>query len=239
MKKLTTILAALAICFAITINAFAQRTTPIPVNVVIDDTVSTNSGVQSDGSLNPDGTPIPYRHAVNSVQANVNDWFVFNSGTRQVKFIYGIPLDLDNPNYPLAAYLEPDAQSGTTVKTFPIDSNTFIPMRSMAINTSQCMGLGWGGVSGDVASSSRSIGYHFARGDLSNTAYVTVTRLDDNNGKKVWTLESVNRANCGGNNDITYDHAARVFDSKTVKNKTTDYHYGRYYMPFKLTLTAQ
>lgn len=236
MKKLTTILAALAICFAITISTSAQKTTLIPVDVVIDNTVSTSSGVQPDGS-NPDGTPIPYRHAVNSVQANVNDWFVFNSGTREVKFIYGIRLDLPiNPNQ---LSLEPDAQSGTTVKTFPIDSNTFIPMRSMAIGTSQCMGLGWGGVAGDVAGSSRSIGYHFARGDLSNTAYVTVSRLADNNGKKVWTLESVNQANCGGNSDTTNDHAARVFDSKTVKGKTTDYHYGRYYMPFKLTLTQR
>lgn len=232
MKKLTTIVATLAICFGITVNTFAQSSAPLYLNVTIDDSVSATAGIQSDDPDKTDNTPVPYQNGTNSVTAVFNDYghFVFNSGAnRKVNFIYSIPLDATN------SVLETDSQYGVKARTAPINSTNYVHLQNMDVGTSQCLGLGWELTTGDVTGSKREIGYHYFRGVLTNTAYVTVTRLD----LITWTMEPLNRARCGGNDDVTYDNAARVRDVKTAKGKTTDYQYGRYYMPFKLTLTKQ
>ncbi|MDQ4122911.1 MAG: hypothetical protein M3209_15855 [Acidobacteriota bacterium] len=232
MNKLTYFLVATLICVGFTTNAFAQRTTTLYLNVTIDDSVSAASGVQSDDPDKSDNVTTPYQNGVNSVQAAFNSYghFVFNSGARSVSFIYSLPQDETNSALPA------DTQSGVKARTFPINSTGYIPMQKMAAGTSQCLGLGWELAAGDIAGSKREIGYHYFRGDLTNTAYVTVTRSQDGS---FWTMEPANRATCGGNNDVSFDNIARVRDVKTVKNKTTDYDYGRYFMPFKLVLSAR
>ena len=101
----------------------------------------------------------------------------------------------------------------------------------MFVGQQQCLGLGW--FIGEFTNSVYSVGYHYGRGNLANTSFVVVTRNDAN----TWTMEPGPQSFCSST--FFDDNVGRVRASITVKGKTTDYDYGRYLMPFKLTLTRQ
>ena len=233
MKKLIAFLTVAAIFLCVTISVFAQKKSPSTLlNVVIDDSVSGSYGVQSDDTDKTDTTTRPYKNGTESVQAvfDSNGHFVFNSGTRLISFLYTQPYPYD-----VNKILATDTQLGVKARTFPINTIDYVPMQNMTIGTSQCLGLGWELPEGDVEGTKREIGYHYFRGDKTQTAYIVVT-YDGN----AWTIESVDRKGCGSTGDPYVNDAARVRDTKTVKGKITDYDiYGLYLMPFKLVLTRQ
>ena len=88
--------------------------------------------------------------------------------------------------------------------------------------------MGW--IIGQYTNSERSSGFRYGRGILSNTSFVIVQRVDVN----TWVMQPSPQAACSAT--FLQDDVARIRDSVTVKGKTTDYDYGRYVMPFKLTL---
>lgn len=222
MKKLHQILAALILCFATAFSLSAQRRVQtMNLDMAIDDMTS---GVRSDGSG-------PYQNGTASVLAafGSNGYFAFNSGTRQVNFIYSTPSDGQEP--PLLLMYDLD-KTGVTARTFPINTTTFVPIQSMQANTSQCLGMTWEYSPG--TNLTRNVSYHYGTGDQSQTAYVTVSY----NGT-AWTIEPVNQANCG-NGEVLFNNQAKVRTTTKVKNKVTNVaENGRYLMPFRLSLTAQ
>jgi len=101
----------------------------------------------------------------------------------------------------------------------------------MLVGQQQCLGLGW--FVGEGTNSTHGSGFRYGRGDLSNTSFVVVTRMDIN----TWVMESGPQALCSST--FSQDSIARIRETITFHGKTTDYDYGRYFMPFKLTLTRQ
>ena len=220
MKKLHQILAALILCFATAISLSAQRrVSTMNLNMTIENTASPIAGVRSDA----DGA---YKNGTASVTAGFgsNGYFVFNSGTRKVSFIYSMRLDVQTP-------LLPDDIDilGVTARTFPINTTGFVPIQSMGEGTSQCLGMTWEYSPG--TNLTRNVSYHYGTGDQSQTAYVTVSY----NGA-TWTIEPVGQVNCGN----AYNNEAKVKTTTKVKNKVTNVaENGRYFMPFRLSLTTQ
>lgn len=236
MKKLTIIFAAVAICFAITTNLFAQKTAPVYLNVQIDDKISQQIyGIGSDGN----GT---YFHGQSSVSASFTQYGFFNfySGDRPVIAYYANSNGTNSQGDSQTTMALPlaDTGAGVTIKTH--NNSTY--GQNMAEGQSLCMGVT---VNRKIGDYTRTIGYHAGRGTLRNTSYVKVTRLpNDINGKRVWTLESNTYGTTCMNSDGTlydniYDNIARIRDAKTSGKTAPDIDYGRYNMPFKLTLTEK
>ena len=74
---------------------------------------------------------------------------------------------------------------------------------------------------------------------MKKTGYVKVIRLANQNGKGVWTIESNSLGTCTAPDGVVYDDTSTVADRKTSGKPSGDIIYGRYIMPFKLTLTQQ
>jgi hypothetical protein len=237
MKKLNVILAALVICFSISINAFAQKNkgvTPITLNVSIDDSVTQaiegdsviNVGVRSDGGGN-------YVHGSSGVEAQFLSSGVlsFKSGSLGQRWVN--------------AYYSKKIEAGASVLPVTQDSPanveflTFVntaPFQDMGENSSRCQGLG---INIFIPGYTRTIGYQAGQGYLKKTGYVKVNRLANQNGKGVWTIESNSSGTCTAPDGVVYDDTATVADRKTSGKPSGDIIYGRYIMPFKLTLTQQ
>ena len=219
-NKLFKLSATILVCLSLTIFTWGQKNTSVNLKVTIDNSVSAAAGVQSDGN--------PYQNGLDSVQAVFNSYghFVFNSGTRPVSFLYSIPLD---GNF----ILPTDSKIGVKSRTFPINSAAYTRLQDMTDGQSQCLGLLWEINLGN--NTTRGVTYQYGGGFQTNTAYVVVTYSA---ATFSWTMDSVESPiNCGGNN--TNNNAARVRDTQTIRNKSTITDNGRYYMPFKLTLSKQ
>ena len=229
MKKLTTILAAIAICLGISINGFAQKVAPVYLNVQIDDSIGqqSNGGIGSDNLTSGTDT---YVHGTQSVTAAFTQYgfFTFNSGTRFVKAYYSSPL-YDSLTLPTPT----DSSQGVKITTH--NNSTYA--QNMTVGQVLCMALS---VNIPVVGYSRIIGYHAGHGTLTNTSYVKVTRLPNNfYGKGVWTIESNSQGTCISSDGMVYDNTARIRDAKTSNKPAPEIDYGRYNMPFKLTLTGK
>ncbi len=228
MKKITTILAVLVICLGISINTFAQKATPVYLNVQIDDNISQQIyGIGSDGLYN--GT---YFHGQSSVSAQFTQYgfFDFYSGTRSVIAYYSTSLgdSLTSNTLP-----QKDSEGTVIIKTH----NNSVYGQNMTVGQVLCMGVT---VNRKIGDYTRTIGYHAGRGSLVNTSYVKVTRLpNDFNNKRVWTMESNTQGTCVSSDGLVYDNIARIRDAKTSGKPASDIDYGRYNMPFKLTLTEK
>ncbi|MDQ3750759.1 MAG: hypothetical protein M3367_17340 [Acidobacteriota bacterium] len=221
MKKLNTFLTAMMICLSLTLISFAQRrATPVNLNVTIDDLVSQTAGIRSDGL----GT---YLTGQDSVTAQLTEygWFNFVSGTRVVNAIYSTPVEI-GATLPVSM----DSRTNVNIKTFV----TSLKFQDMAIGQSQCVGAAVNINLNDTAQTVRTIGYRGGRGTITNTAYVYVTHPDAN----TWILEPTPQTNCGGT-DNSLDNIARIRDAKTKGKTVPDTDYGRYLMPFRLTLTRR
>lgn len=221
MRKYFTFLTIIIISVFASVGINAQRrAVPVNLNVTIDDLVSQAAGVRSDGQ----GV---YVNGQNSVQAQLTEygWFNFNSGARVVNAIYSTPVEvgavLPTPS---------DSQTGVIIKTFV----TSLKFQDMAVGQSQCVGFGVNFNFNDAAKTVRTIGYRGGRGIITNTAWVKVTHPDQN----TWILEPSPQTDCGAA-DNSNDSVARIRDAKTKGKAVPDTDYGRYFMPFRLTLTRQ
>ena len=221
MKKITVIFAALAICLCFSIGISAQkRASTVNLNVTIDDLVSQGAGIRSDGQG-------AYFNGQNSVQAQLTEygWFNFVSGTRIVNAVYSTPVEI-GATLPTTF----DSKTNVNIKTFV----TSLKFQDMTIGQSQCVGMGVNISFNDAAQTVRTIGYRGGRGVITNTAWVKVTHSDNN----TWILEPTPQTDCGVA-DNSNDSIARIRDAKTKGKTVADTDYGRYYMPFRLTLTRQ
>jgi hypothetical protein len=185
-----------------------------------------------DGACNicPDSATTPtYFNGVDSAQAVFDDYgnFVFVSGARAVVFLYSPPLGDSLTTRTLPAS---DVRTQVRARTYKT-SDTYTNLQGMSVGQAQCLGMGW--VIGQYTDSERSVGFRYGRGVLSNTSFVVVTHPDDN----TWVMEPAPQGACG--TTFLQDNVARVRDSVTARGKTTDYDYGRYVMPFRLTLVRQ
>lgn len=214
MKKSTIIFAALAICFALTTNNFAQKVSSVYLKVAIDDSVSQVNGIRSDGN----GSYINGQSAVSAVFGQYG-YFTLNSGNRVINAIYSLPIDGSTS-------LSSDSKTGVVITTFA--DSTYL--QNMPIGSIQCKGLAVNINLGDAAATKRTIGYRAGRGDLTITGYIKVTHPDSN----TWIMESNSQGTCSG-----FDDVARVRDAKTKGKTVPDTDYGRYFMPLRLILTRQ
>jgi hypothetical protein len=178
----------------------------------------------------PDDSTTPtYMTGVASVNAvfNVDGHFVFLSGSRTVEFLYSTPLG-DS----LTTRILPNSEEPANVRARTFNtSEPYTNLQDMLIGQQQCLGLGW--FIGQFTNSERSIGFRYGRGMLTNTSFVIVQRTDLDN----WVMEPAPQTMCS--TTFLQDNVTRIRDSETKRGKTTDYDYGRYVMPFKLTLTRQ
>ena len=178
----------------------------------------------------PDNPAAPtYANGVSSVQAVFGTYghFVFVSGSRAVKFFY-----LTSLGDSLTTKTLPSSEAPTQVRARTFNtSDVYTNLQDMHVGQQQCLGMGW--IIGQYTNSERAIGFRYGRGVLTNTSFVIVTHLDDN----TWTMEPAPQGMCSST--FLQDNVGRVRDAITVRGKTTDYDYGRYVMPFKLTLTRQ
>src|SRR5262249_41938271 len=173
----------------------------------------------------PDNAAMPiYSNGVNSAQAVFGTYghFVFSSGTRSVRFLYSDSLGDSLTSRTLPASEEPTNVHGRTFNT----SDPYTNLQDMFIGQQKSLGLGW-------FIAERSIGFRYGRGVLTNTSFVIVSHPDNN----TWIMQPSPQYPCSGT--FVQDNVARIRDAVTFHGKTTDYDYGRYVMPFKLTLTRQ
>ena len=112
-------------------------------------------------------------------------------------------------------------QSNSTMLTF-VKTGFFL--QTMAIGETRCEGL----VVGIPFSTDRTryIGYRAGHGVLTDLAYMLVSHPDAN----TWEMDSQD-SGCSGNGNI-----ARINDAKN-KGPANDITHGRYFMPFRMTLT--
>lgn len=231
MRNRIVLFFALVVCFCLSANIFAQKNkgvTPITLNVTFDDTKSGSLfGIGSDGG----GT---YEHGKQSVSAQflssgVLD-FKSSAGIRKIKAFYSTPQGDSQTDQSLPA--------SETAANFQI--LTFVntpPFQDMFENTTRCQGIG---VNIYIPGYTRTIGYQAGQGHLKKTAYAKVSRLANVNDKGVWVIESDSAQTCQPAPDgFIYDNIAMIADRKTSGKPGNDIIYGRYYMPFKITLTQQ
>lgn len=231
MKKLNTFLLVLAICLIVSINSFAQKSTSVYLNVEIDDNTSQQLfGIGSDGNSS-------YPHGQNSISAAFTQYgfFSFNSGSRIVNAYYSNSTGSNSLGDSATTKTLPVKDSSASVQILTHNNSTYA--QNMIIGQVLCMALS---VKVKVGDYTRTIGYHAGHGTLANTSYARVTRLPNNsNGKGVWTIESNSQGTCKSSDGMVYDNIARVRDVKTSGKPAPDVDYGRYNMPFKLTLTQR
>lgn len=210
--------------FAVTAKGTGSgNSTELALNVTIEP-LAGNCRICPDNSATP-----TYSNGVASVSAvfNVDGHFVFLSGIRTVEFLYSTPLGDSLTTRVLPASEEPATVRARTFNT----SEPYTNLQDMLIGQQQCLGLGW--FIGQFTNSERSIGFRYGRGVLTNTSFVIVQRTDLDN----WVMEPAPQTMCS--TTFVQDNVTRIRDSETKRGKTTDYDYGRYLMPFKLTLSRQ
>lgn len=182
----------------------------VNLDVTIDDSVSVAAGIRSDGSG-------PYVNGVNGVQASFLSTGVlsFKSGTRQVTALYSTAVE------PLTALPLSDTFSNSTILTF-VKSGFYL--QTMAVGETRCEGL----IIGMPFSTdyTRFIGYRAGHGVLTNLAYILVSHPTVD----TWVMDSQD-GGCSAN-----DNTARINDAKN-KGKADEITHGRYFMPFRMTLT--
>ena len=200
---------------------------PVSLEVQIEatDSLFTPCAICSDGL----GPYVDGQDGVSAKFGKYGDLVVdFQSGApvRTVSFTY----------YPAGANSSPPAIPVVAPKTYTFRVfNPYVNLQDMSLGMSQCVGMTWNYTNG--GSTTRTHGFRFNRGDLTQTAYALFTCTDaDASGRcTTWEAEPKQTAcNPAANASI-----ARVRDSQTVHGKTTDTDYGLFQMPFKLTLTRQ
>jgi len=218
-NKLFKFSAAILLCLTITISTFAQKNRGVDavnLNVTIDDTVS--QGLFGIGS---DGGGI-YSHGLNLVEAQFLSTGVLSfksGGSRAVNAFYSTPVDINSNSLPTM-----DSKTNVTFLTF-VKSGMYL--QTMTVGEVRCEGLV---VSLPLGDYTRHIGYRAGRGTIANTGYVKVTHPNSD----TWYMESNSEGTCGN-----YDNIARIRDAKNSGRPVPDTDYGRYSMPFRLTLTRQ
>lgn len=209
--------------FAVTSAGGSNRSGELNLSVTIEPLAGTCN-------ICPDSASTPvYSNGVDSASAvfGVNGHFVFFSGARAVRFLYSTSLGDSLTTKTLPSSEQPTAVRARTFNT----TDPYTNLQDMLIGQQQCLGLGW--FIGEYTNSVRSVGFRYGRGNLSDTSFVLVTRNDEN----TWTMEAGPQSICSST--FFDDSVGRIRASVTVKGKTTDYDYGRYVMPFKLSLTRQ
>ncbi len=106
------------------------------------------------------------------------------------------------------------------------------PLQNLGLQQSQCIKLNW---QYDVTGGMLRHGFNrgFDQSVQDDTSYAVVTRNDEN----TWLVEPTGGVECGSYNNP--DSVALVFSQVSRKGKWVVTEYGRYSLPFKLTLTGQ
>ena len=151
--------------------------------------------------------------------------FIFSCGPASV---HGMPIRYLNFNFsdPVVVYIAPPITSGNNIadgiSTIAVSpSGTFIPLQSLAITQSECIGLTGG--PNYYNHPAWVLNYHRGAEDVttSPSAYMVVTRINSTQ----WTMTPV--GSCSPHSNV----AALRNGPGTL--------YGYYTMPFSFTLTAQ
>lgn len=224
MRKLTIILAALAVCLALTSGTFSQKkggggTASVYLNVQIDDLVSQGVyGVGSDGNG-------AYNNGSSGVTARFTNYgfLDFNSGSRVINAYYSTVIEATQNSLPPS-----EAKSAVTIKTHG-GSNY---LQNMTVGEVRCVQTS---VNFNEGTYTRTIGYNAGYGTISNTGYVKVTHPDTN----TWIMESDSAGSCISQDGLAHDNTARIRDHKTSGKTAPDIDYGRFFMPMRLILTRQ
>ena len=198
--------------------------TPVSLEVHIESTDSlfTPCAICSDGLG-------PYVDGQSGVTARFGKYgdlvvdFQSSAAIRTVNFTYN---PAGNNSAPLAIPVV--APKTYTFKAF----EPYVNLQDMPLGMSQCVGMTWNYTNG--SNITRTHGFRFNRGDLTQTAYAvfTCTSADGTGSCTTWEAEPRGSA-CNPPANVSI---ARVRDSQTVHGKTTDTDYGLFSMSYKLTL---
>jgi hypothetical protein len=226
MKKITLLFAAVAVCFGLTLNTFAQKKSSVPpvyLNVTIEDFVTAEGEPIGIGSDKPNGGNGYYVHGLDGVTAefNSNGYLNFKSGNRLVNAYYTSPLGDSPTGSTLPAK---DTATNVQILTFVND----LYLQTMGIGEVRCQGFG---VNVPLPNYRRTVGYRAGRGTITNTAWVMITHPDD----RTWIMTPTSGGVCQPNSD----DIARIRDEKLSGKPVPDIDYGRFLMPFRLILTRQ
>ena len=226
--KLLAIFASIILLVAIVAATPSQKpgtssVVPLEVHIEFTDSLGTPCAICPDGLG-------PYIDGQNGVSASFSQYgglvVDFQSSTvalRTVSFTYN-PAGTNSPP-PQIPIVAPKTY---TYKAFDPYTN----LQDMPFGMSQCLGMTWNYTNG--GSTTRTHGFRFNRGDLTQTAYAifTCTAADGTGRCTTWEAEPKASA-CNPPANVSI---ARVRDSVTAHGKTTDTDYGLFRMPFKLTL---
>jgi hypothetical protein len=147
-----------------------------------------------------------------------------NSGAiRTVNFTYN----------PAGTNLPPPAIPVIAPKTYTYKAfDPYVNLQDMTLGMSQCVGMTWNYTDG--GSTTRTHGFRFNQGNLTQTGYAvfTCTAADVDGRCTTWEAEPKESA-CNPPANVSI---ARVRDSVAVHGKTTNTDYGLFHMPYKMTL---
>jgi hypothetical protein len=218
----------------VSVGAQKARTTEVRLSVSIADGAGTEDYlIESDGAG-------PYIDGQSGVAARLDQYgnliIAFNSARkgpgRLVSFDYSCPIDPETQG-PACGSTEVDPPTGlhggAYVSTVCPTNVACANIQTMPVLTQQCVQLNWQFVDGQGRSWRN--GFHRDRDlpDQAGTAYAVVSHPDD----ATWTVEP-SAAACQGDNAA---NVARTFHVETVKSRWIYTDYGKFWLPFKMTLT--
>ncbi|HEX7295988.1 MAG TPA: hypothetical protein VF251_09575, partial [Pyrinomonadaceae bacterium] len=168
--------------FAVTPKGAGLKPSEVSLNVTIEPLAGTCN-------ICPDNAATPiYSSGVDSVNAafGTHGHLAFFSGNRSVRFLYSTSLGDSLTNKTLPSSEQPTEVRARTFNT----TDPYTNLQDMLIGQQQCLGLGW--FIGEFTNSVHSVGFHYGRGNLSNTSFVVVTRNDQD----TWTMEPGPQSMC-------------------------------------------
>jgi hypothetical protein len=240
MKNLTIIFAAIAICFGITTNTFAQKgktSADTPVTSTISDVAPINFvplSIQSDaqGSYKTDSSV-----SVTSIIQGIGDWELstLNSSTRRVSFNFDYPVAGSNPD---TATRTPPG-NGYYHSRFITQCSTSLTSFTAVGNTTTCpLIINVDDTPGD-SSTNYSLRFHSANYPAKTVNGVLIPAAND----VTWICTSAANSKCNGwraQSDTSGNGGklvAQLLKIRRVGNKAYTDDYGKYYISYDISLT--
>jgi hypothetical protein len=238
MKKLNIIFAAIAICFGITTNTFAQK---IPKDTPVTSTISDFApnyfvplSIQSDaqGSYKTDSTV-----SVTSIIQGIGDWVLstLDSPTRRVSFNFDYPVAGSNPD---PANRKPPV-NGIYHSRFITQCSTSLMSFTAVGNTTTCPLIINVDDSPSDSSTNYSLRFHSANYPAKTVNGVLIPAANN----VEWLCTSAANNKCNGwraQSDPSGDGGklvAQLLKIRRVGSKTYTDDYGKYYISYDISLT--
>jgi hypothetical protein len=208
-----------------------NTTTPVPLNVVVDD--SAGMRVTSDGLG-------AYSDGVDGVGANIDQYgdVIINLQTtnvsyRKVQYSYAEPLDGQALPAILASYLDADRSISPEYSYLStLRANAADPkLQDLPVSAQSCLEGGFAFTLPDAKKTQYRNSFHRGGTNVdrsAETSYLIATRVDSD----TWTLEPA--AGCG----FPLEGVAQLIETPTV-GKFSFKDRGLYHMPMKLTLSRK